>query len=187
MAKVLVIYATDHGNTKKTAEAVAEGARGVANSEVVVKDAESVTADDMTSSDAVLVGSPVHMGSMDWRVKKFIDTVCGGLWMKDAMVGKVGAVFTTGSGLGNSGGGCEVTQVSLLNNFAELGMLLVPLPKNTPGDPKGGLQWGPNARSAGENMEQTGVTDERLEAARHHGANVARAAAALKGNAIFGG
>lgn len=185
MTKVLVIYATDYGNTKRAAEAIAEGARSVPECEVVLKQAEEVTPEDMTASDGVLIGSPVHMGSPDWRVKQFIDQVCGGLWMKDALVGKVGAVFATGSGFGSSGGGGEVTLVALLNNFAELGMIMIPLPKNTPGYIKGGLQWGPLARSAGENMEQTGVTEERLEAMRNHGANVARAAALLKGNAIF--
>jgi hypothetical protein len=30
-----------------------------------------------------------------------------------------------------------------------------------------------------------GVPDERLEAARHHGANVARVAAAIKGKTLF--
>jgi NAD(P)H dehydrogenase (quinone) len=34
-------------------------------------------------------------------------------------------------------------------------------------------------------MEQTGVTEPRLEAAKHHGANVARVAAALAGKELF--
>jgi len=87
----------------------------------------------LLASDAVIVGSPVHMGSPDWCVKKFIDTVCSLLWMKDSLIGKVGAVFT-------SGGGCELPMLAMLNNFAELGMLMVPLPKNTPGYAVGGLQ-----------------------------------------------
>ncbi|MGI9105252.1 MAG: flavodoxin domain-containing protein [Pyrinomonadaceae bacterium] len=185
MTKILIVYATDYGNTKKMAEAVAEGAKSVENCEAIVKAAEDVTAEDMTSSDGVIVGSPTHMGSPDWRVKKFIDTVCSGLWMKDAMVGRVGAVFATGSGFGNTGGGSEVTMIALLNNFAELGMIMIPLPKNTPGYKLSGLQWGAYARSADANMTPTGVPDEQLEAARHHGANVARAATVLKGNTIF--
>lgn len=185
MTKVLIVYATDYGNTEKMAGAVAGGAMSVPGTQVEVKLAENVTEEDVVTSDAVIVGTPVHMGSPDWRVKKFIDTVCSPLWMKDSLVGKVSAVFTTGSGYGNSGGGCELTMLALLNNFAELGMIMVPLPKNTPGYSVGGLQWGPYARSAGENMEQTGVTQERLEAARHHGANVSRVTAVLKGHDLF--
>lgn len=185
MTKVLIVYASDYGSTQKMAESVAAGARSVPDTEVVVKQAEEVVADDVTSSDALIVGSPVHMGSPDWRVKKFIDTICGRLWIHDAMIGRVGAVFTSGGGLGSAGGGCEVTQLALLNNLAELGMLLVSLPKNTPGYPVGGLQWGPNARSGAEDGTPTGVRDEQIVAAHHHGANVARVAALVKGQSLF--
>jgi NAD(P)H dehydrogenase (quinone) len=185
VTKVLIVYATDYGSTKRMAEAIASGAHSVPNVVVELKTAEEVTADDMTSSDAVLVGSPVHMGSPDWRVKKFIDTVCGKLWVKDSLIGKVGGVFTTGGGFGNAGGGCELTILSLLNNFAELGMIIVPLPKNTPGYALGGLQWAPYGRAHAEDGTPTGLPEERLEAAFHHGANVARVAAALKGQNLF--
>jgi NAD(P)H dehydrogenase (quinone) len=102
------------------------------------------------------------------------------------MVGKVAGVFATGSGFGNTGGGAELTMLSVINNLVELGMFVVPLPKNTPGYPLGGLQWGPYGRSAGVNMEQTGVQDASLEAARHHGIHVARTAKMLAAAEIFG-
>ena len=186
MSNILIVYATDWGSTKKAAEAVAKGAGSVAGTTVVVKTAETVTAEDMLAADGVIVGTPVHMGSPDWRIKTFIDKVCGGLWMKDALVGKVGGVFATGSGFGNAGAGVELALLSLLANFAELGMIIVPLPKNTPGYPKGGIQWGAYGRSMGEKMEQTGLPDDRLEAAIHHGANIARVVAAVKGKKLLG-
>jgi NAD(P)H dehydrogenase (quinone) len=186
MAQILIVYATDYGNTRKMAETVAEGARSVADTEVVIKTAEEASAEDLQAADALILGSPVHMGSMDWRVKKFIDTVCSAFWMKNTAVGKVGAVFATGSGYGNVGAGAELALLSMLNNLAELGMILVPLPKNAEGYAKSGLQWGAYARSAGEHLEQTGVSDEALVAARQHGVHVARLAAALKGQTIFG-
>lgn len=185
MVKTLIVYASDYGNTKKMAESVAAGAKSVAGTEVVLKTAEELTADVLVSCDAFITGTPVHMGSPDWRVKKMIDTVCSGLWMKDKLIGKVGGVFSTGGGFGNAGGGCELAMLALLNNLVELGMVIVPLPKNTPGYPLGGLQWGPYARSAGVNMEQTGVSSESLEAAFHHGANITRIAAALRGVQLF--
>lgn len=185
MAKVLILYATDYGNTKKMAEAAAEGAKSVGGSDVLVKLAEEATPEDLTSSDAIIIGTPVHMGSPDWRIKKFIDTVCSKLWMKDKLIGKVCGVFASGSGFGSAGGGCELSMLALLNNFAELGMLMVPLPKNTPGYQYGGLQWGPYGRSAGPLMEQTGVAKESLEAAWHHGANIARIAKIFKGQTPF--
>jgi NAD(P)H dehydrogenase (quinone) len=186
MAWILIVYATDYGNTRKMAETVADGARSVAGTEVVLKTAEEATAEDLQAADALILGSPVHMGSMDWRVKKFIDKVCSQFWMKNTAVGKVGAVFATGSGYGNVGSGAELALLSMLNNLADLGMILIPLPKDTEGYAKSGLQWGAYARSAGENLEQTGVSDEGLVAARRHGVHVARAAAVLKGKTIFG-
>ena len=185
MTKVLIVYASDYGNTKKMAEMVASGVESVPDAEGVLEEPEEVTEDEMTSSDAVMVGTPTHMGSPHWRVKQFIDTICSPLWIKDGMIGKVGAVFATGSGFGYAGGGCELAMLALLSNFAEMGMFLVPLPKNTPGFKFGGLQWGPYGRSSGENMEQTGVSEEKLEATKYHGANVARTAAALKAASIF--
>lgn len=77
--------------------------------------------------------------------------------------------------------------LSMLNNLTELGMIIVPLPKNTQGYQAGGLQWGPYARAYNEDLSpiEGGVPAERLEAARSHGANVARAAMALAGKEIF--
>lgn len=185
MAKVLIVYATDYGSTKKMAEIIGEGVGSVDGAEAIIKSAEETTTEDFTGNDAFIIGSPVHMGSPDWRIKQLIDKVCSGLWMKDMITGKVGAVFATGSGFGNAGGGCELTMLSLFSNFAELGLVMVPLPKNTPGYAKGGSQWGPYGRSMGENMEQTGLPDEHLQAARHHGANVARVTLALGGRLEF--
>lgn len=187
MVKVVIVYATNYGSTLKVAEAVAAGVKTVADATVVLLEAEDVKPDDLLSSDAIMVGTPTHMGSPDWRIKQFIDQVCGELWMKDALVGKVGAVFATASGFGSSGGGSELTMLALLSNFAELGMVLVPLPKNTPGYAKAGLHWGPCPRTGSELLEPIGVSEEKLEVARHHGANVARMALALKGAQVFGG
>jgi NAD(P)H dehydrogenase (quinone) len=185
MTKVLIVYATNYGNTQKMAEAIALGAKSVSDTQVEVKLAEDVMQDDALASDAIIVGTPVHMGSPDWRVKKFIDTVCGHLWVKDLLIGKVGAVFATGGGYGSAGGGCELAMLALLSNFTELGMIIVPLPKNTPGYPAGGIQWGAYGRSHAEDGTPIGVTAEKLEAAKHHGANVARVASALQGQNLF--
>lgn len=185
MIKVSVIYATDYGNTKKMAESIAAGAQSVSGTQLSLKIAEEIKDEDLLSSDAIIIGTPVHMGSLDWRIKKMIDTVCSKLWMKDKLIGKVGGVFATGGGFGSAGGGCELTLLALLTNFAELGIVTIPLPKNTPGYRLGGLQWGPWARSGGLNMENTGVSAESLEAAFHHGANITRVAEKLKGSAFF--
>ncbi|MEJ2057798.1 MAG: NAD(P)H-dependent oxidoreductase [Desulfofustis sp.] len=185
MTRILVIYESDYGSTGKMAQAAVDGINAVNGAEAVLKKAEEVNADDFTSADGVLVGTPVHMGSMDWRIKKMIDTVCSGLWMKDQMNGKVAGVLASGSGFGGGGSGVELAMLSLLNNFAELGMIIVPLPKNTHGYKKGGLQWGAYGRSADIDMQHNGLDDDVLELSSRHGANIARAAQALTGKSIF--
>ena len=102
------------------------------------------------------------------------------------MLGKVGAVFASGCGYGGAGGGCELTMLGLLNNIAELGMIIVPLPKSTPGYAAGGLEWGPYGRAHDENLYRVGLSDPQLVAAEHHGRHVSRVAHALKGAKIFG-
>ncbi len=186
MARILIVYASDHGGTEKMAMAASDGARSVPGTEIVVKKAEEANTADLLGCDALMIGSPVHMGSIDWRVKKFIDTVCSGAWMQDKMIGKVGAVFACGSGYGNAGGGSELTMLALLNNLAELGLLIVPLPKNTPGYRVAGLQWGPYGRAHAEDLSPKGLSDEQLVSSKHHGIHVARVARALDGAKVFG-
>lgn len=185
MVNILIVYASDYGSTEKMAKAAAAGAESVGGVHVVVKKAEDVSADDFLSSAGVLVGTPVHMGGMDWRIKKMIDTVCSGLWMKNEMIGRVAGVFASGSGYGNGGSGVELAMLSILNNFAELGMIIVPLPKNTEGYKQGGLQWGAYGRSADEDMNHVGVAEVVLGVARRHGVHVARLAKLVVGTKVL--
>ncbi len=73
MAQVLIVFASDYGNTEKMSHAVADGINSVDRVSALIRKANEVTVDDMTGSNGVIVGSPVHMGAVDWRVKKFID------------------------------------------------------------------------------------------------------------------
>jgi len=184
MANILIVFASDYGSTRKMAEALAEGVRS-AGGAATLKEAEAATLDDLVAADGLALGSPVHMGSMDWRVKKFIDTVCSAAWMKDLAAGKAGAVFASGSGFGNAGAGVELTMLGMANNLAELGLVLLPLPKNTAGYPKAGLQWGPYGRAHNEDLSPKGLDADQLVTARAHGAHLARLAELLKNNPVF--
>jgi NAD(P)H dehydrogenase (quinone) len=187
MAKILIVYATDNRGTLKMAEKVAAGVESIEGCEAILKNAEDATSEDVLAADALVLGSPVHMGCMDWRVKKFIDQQCGGLWMDDKVVGKVGAVFACGSGFGNGGEGNELTLLSMLNNLCELGMVMVPLPKSAPGYAKGGAHWGPYGRAHNEDLTPIagGLPEERSESCIQHGKNIARVAQALKGQKLM--
>lgn len=187
MIAILVAYASNHGNTRRMAEALGAGARRHEGATVVVKAAPDITEADMEGADGIALGSPVQMSNLNWEVKRLIDDVVGPLWMRDALVGKAGAAFATGGGYGSAGAGCEQVMVSILGAMAESGMVLLPLPKTTPGYAEGGLQWGPYARSAGPHMEQTGIEEAMLVAVEHHGLHLAQLAAALSGARVFDG
>src|SRR5438045_7206229 len=51
------------------AQGVAEGVKSVAGANAVVKRVGEVTPDDLLSSDAVIIGSPVYFGNMSGEVK----------------------------------------------------------------------------------------------------------------------
>lgn len=131
--RLLIVHATLTGNTARMAEAVAEGACSVEGAEVRAREVDTATEADARWADALILGSPVHMASAEWLVRRFIEAVIGPLWLEDALVGKVGAVFTTGGGFGANGSGAEATQSGLMATLAECGMVLVPFPKCTPG------------------------------------------------------
>lgn len=185
MTIVLIVYTTSLGNTQRMAEAIADGAGSVAGIEVQRKEAPTVTKDHVRSCDALIIGSPVRHRTADSRIKKFIEDVCEQLWLTDEMVGKVGGVFTVGGGYGDCGGGCELAQLGLLGAMAAGGMILVTLPKTTPGFQVAGMHWGAHGRSGGAAMEPIGITAEMTLAGYHHGANIARVAAALQGKDLL--
>ena len=68
---VLVTYHSVTGNTEKMAQGVAEGAKAVSGTSVVLKRVGEVAANDLSSSDAVIVGSPVYFANMSGEVKAF--------------------------------------------------------------------------------------------------------------------
>ena len=70
---VLVTYHSATGNTEKMAQGVAEGAKAVSGTSVVLKRVGEVIRDDLLSADAVIVGSPVYVGSISGQVKTFLD------------------------------------------------------------------------------------------------------------------
>jgi NAD(P)H dehydrogenase (quinone) len=185
MTEVLIVYTSLFGNTEKLAQSVAEGASSVEGTTVTIRIADDATVDDVRRCDALILGSPVHMGMLDWRVKKFIDSSVYQLWLVDELVGKVAGVFATGGGYGDAGSGVELTQIAMLGSLAECGMILVPFPKSAPGSEITGSRWGPYARSGGSRMEPIGITDAMLEGGRQYGASVARVAAALVGKNLI--
>jgi multimeric flavodoxin WrbA len=73
MAKILIVYHSQTGNTQKMAHAVADGARSVEGVEVVMKKSGDATLEDLLTADGLAVGTPENFGYMSGMVKDFFD------------------------------------------------------------------------------------------------------------------
>jgi len=118
MAKILVLYDTQSGNTRAMAEAVAEGARAMPGTEATVKLVDDADPRDLFEHDGIAVGSPTWCGQMTWKLKRFFDE---GLCAWGKVEDKVGCAFSTCAG---QGGGSEMTCLSILSVMLNYGMLV---------------------------------------------------------------
>jgi NAD(P)H dehydrogenase (quinone) len=199
MTKVLVLYYSSYGHIETMAGAIAEGARSVAGVEVTVKrvpelmpeeaarkagvkldqKAPIATPAELADYDAIIFGTPTRFGNMAAQMRNFLDQT-GGLWVKGALVGKVGSVFaSTGTGGGN-----ETTITSFHHTLLHQGMVIVGLPYAAPelsdiSELKGGSPYGA-ATIAGAKGERQPSAKE-LSLARFQGKHVATIAQKLKG------
>ncbi len=89
-AKVIVVYESKYGNTKLVAETIAEGMREVEGTEADVSEVKRVDLSKVPDYDAILVGSPTHIGEPTRGIKKFI-----GKLGKLPLEGKFFAAFGT--------------------------------------------------------------------------------------------
>ena len=75
MARILVVYHSMSGNTEAMAKAVAEGAAGVAGTEVVTKRALEAGVDDLLECHGVALGAADYFSYMAGALKDFFDRV----------------------------------------------------------------------------------------------------------------
>lgn len=164
--KVLVIYHSHSGNTERMAEAVVEGAKSVPGTEVLLKRVGQVTADELFSADAVVVGSPVYWSNMSGEVKTFFDNwqFKFGVFPEFKMKNKVGAAFATG---GQVSSGKEVTMLTILAAMLGNQMIVV----------SGGGAFGASATTEGDSP---GIDKKELADAKALGRRVAEIAARFK-------
>ena len=163
---VLVTYHSVTGNTEKMAQGVADGVKAVSGSSVVLKRVGEVATDDLLSSDAVVVGSPVYFGTMSGEVKTFFDNwlLKFGVFRDFKMRNKVGGAFATGGAISN---GKEGTMLAILESMLVNQMIVV----------GGGGAFGASATTG---PDSPGIDEKELTAARDLGRRVAEAAAVVR-------
>jgi NAD(P)H dehydrogenase (quinone) len=165
---VLVTYHSATGNTEKMAQGVAEGAKTVSGTTVVLKRVGDVTSSDLVSSDAVIVGSPVYFANMSSEVKTFLDNwglqSKFDLFRERKMRNKVGGAFATGAAISN---GKEVTMLTIHAAMLVNQMVIV----------SGGGGFGASATTG---PDSPGIDEKELAEARALGKRVAEVAAVVK-------
>ena len=125
--KILVLYFSKGGNTRKLAEAVAKGIDSVEGVSALIKTTSEVRKDDFLTCDGIVAGSPVYFGGMASELKKVFDDYVG---VRKRMEGKVGAAFATS---GDPTGGKETTMMSIIQCLLIYGMVIVGDPMSATG------------------------------------------------------
>jgi NAD(P)H dehydrogenase (quinone) len=190
--KVLVLFYSTFGHVYRLAQAIADGAREVPGSEVVVKrvpetlpveviramgatEAQKAFAsvaiasvDDLADAGAIIFGTPTRFGNMAGQMRQFLDAT-GSLWAQGKLVGKVGSVFTSSA---TQHGGQESTILSFHTTLLHHGMVIVGLPYTFQGQTRideitGGSPYGTSTIAGGKGERMP--SENELAAARFQG------------------
>ncbi len=202
--KAYVVFYSSYGHVYTLAEAVASGAREVPGAEVSLfqvpelmpeealeksgaKAARAAFAhipvivpDQLAQADALIFGTPTRFGMMAAQMRNLLDQT-GGLWMKGALIGKVGSVFTSTA---TQHGGQESTLLSFHTTLLHHGMVIVGVPYSeqrqmTLSEITGGSPYGASTITGGDGARRP--SENELAIARFQGKHVAQIAKKLAG------
>jgi len=200
---ILVVFYSMTGNVAKLAKAVADGASGVRDTDVRIRQVEELipkdkwndgvkkvkeelknipiaTMDDLAWADGIAFGTPTRYGNMSAQMKEYIDQT-GGLWLKGALENKVAGVFTSTS---TQHGGQETTIITSMVPLFHLGMIVIGIPYSeqrlfTMDTVTGGSPYG--ASSVSGPMADRAPTAIDLEIAKTLGRRIAEVSRKISG------
>ena len=118
MGKILIMYYSKGGNTKRMAEYVLEGVNEIPGHEIRYLSVEEASPDDLVWCDGIALGSPTYLGTVASPLKKFWED-CLPLWQH--IDGKIGCAFSSSGGWG---GGAELTCQALNTILMNYGFLV---------------------------------------------------------------
>lgn len=201
--KIQVVFYSMYGHIYKMAEEIAAGAREVKDTEVTLYQVPELAPDEvleksgakaaraafakipvaqpeqLADADAIIFGTPTRFGNMAAQMRNFLDQT-GGLWMKGALIGKVGSVFTSTA---SQHGGQETTITSFHSTLLHQGMIIVGVPYSEQrllkmDEITGGTPYGATTITAGDGSRQPSANE--LAIARFQGKHAATIASQLK-------
>ncbi|HJW27252.1 MAG TPA: NAD(P)H:quinone oxidoreductase [Rhodocyclaceae bacterium] len=194
--RVQVIFYSMYGHVYQLAQAVAEGAREVHDTEVslfqvpelvpqdVLEQSGAaakraafaqvpvIRPEDMADAHALIFGTPTRFGNMCAQMRNFLDQT-GKLWLEGRLIGKVGSVFTSTA---SQHGGQETTLTSFHSTLLHHGMIIVGVPyaeprMSTMGAICGGTPYGASTITGGDGARQPSA--DELHIARYQGRHAA--------------
>jgi NAD(P)H dehydrogenase (quinone) len=200
--KVNVIFYSLYGHVYRLAEAIAEGAREVQGADVALYQVAETFSPEvlakmgavetkkmfahvpvadvkhLAEADCIFFGAPTRFGMVPAQMQAFMDRT-GGLWSKDALVGKVGSVFTSS---GTQHGGQESTILHFQAALLHHGMVIVGCPYaekrlSQVGEMSGGSPYGASTIAGKGRLP----SENELAIARYQGRFAATIAAKLAG------
>ena len=202
MAKVQIVFYSMYGHVYQLAEAVAEGARQVPDTEVSLYQVPELMSDEaleksgakgpreafadvpiaepaqLADADAIIFGTPTRFGNMCAQMRNFLDQT-GQLWFTGALVGKLGSVFAS---TGTQHGGQETTITSFHSTLLHHGMIIVGVPYTVQellsmDEITGGTPYGATTLAGADGSRRP--TENELAIARFQGKHVAEIAQKL--------
>jgi NAD(P)H:quinone oxidoreductase type IV len=202
MAKVQIVFYSMYGHVYQLAEAVAEGAREVPDTQVTLYQVAELVPDEaleksgakaahrafadipiakpaqLAEADAIIFGTPTRFGNMCAQMRNFLDQT-GKLWMEGSLAGKLGSVFTSTA---TQHGGQETTITSFHSTLLHQGMIIVGVPYIIPEltnmkEVTGGSPYGASTLAGSDGSRQP--TENELAIARFQGKHVAEIAQKL--------
>jgi NAD(P)H dehydrogenase (quinone) len=202
MAKIQIVFYSMYGHVYRLAEAVAEGAREVPNTEVTIYQVQELIPEEaleksgakaarkafahipvaqpskLAEADAIIFGTPTRFGNMCAQMRNFLDQTTK-LWLSGALIGKVGSVFASTA---TQHGGQETTITSFHTTLLHHGMIVVGVPYSQQGllnmkEITGGTPYGATTLADADGSRQP--TENELTIAKFQGKRVAEIAAKL--------
>ncbi|MGB7438166.1 MAG: NAD(P)H:quinone oxidoreductase [Candidatus Acidiferrum sp.] len=200
--KVQVVFYSMYGHVYRMAEAIVEGVKQVPGAEVSLYQVPELMPDDvlekcgakaakaafakipvakvdqLAEAHAIIFGTPTRFGNMAAQMRNFLDQT-GPLWMKGALVGKVGSVFASTA---TQHGGQETTITSFHSTLLHHGMIIVGVPYSESGlshmgDITGGTPYGATTLAGTDGSRQP--SENELKIARYQGKHVTEIATKL--------
>ncbi|MGA7677707.1 MAG: NAD(P)H:quinone oxidoreductase [Dehalococcoidia bacterium] len=200
--KVKIVFYSMYGHVYRMAEAVAAGAREVEGVEAELLQVPELIPDevlarsgakkareafahipvarvnDLVDAGAIIFGTPTRFGNMCAQMRNFLDQT-GGIFAKNALVGKVGSVFTSSN---TQHGGQETTIITFYITLLHHGMVIVGLPylesrQSTMDEITGGSPYGASTICGADGSRMP--SENELAMARFQGRHVATIAKKL--------